>query len=273
MTSFRWSAPQTHFPVKSLLTFPSSATTRPSSEVRSRTRLQVPHPQRRLGSQDSTQHAQSVRAVLTMATKKTLWSFGLRRPCWRWSSRPWSAREWQEQRQPSSPRRCLSSMERQPKVECCLASQSRPRNRDSKALCGAVQRVFFKSFFFSVSHGFSTRCSMTRCCWLQAPCNRKRVGLFFLSAVQNSSFSQSPPSILRPSTRRKMRARQAAHGAKDNSGQRAHTEPMSAMMWTVSVCPCVYLCVFVSLWVCVSVCVVCEVFCVLCVKCFVCGVC
>ena len=38
-----WSAPQTYFPVKRLLTFPSSATTKPSSEVRSRTRLQVPH--------------------------------------------------------------------------------------------------------------------------------------------------------------------------------------------------------------------------------------
>ena len=47
-------------PVTSLLTFPSSATTKPSSEVRSRTRLQVPHQQRRLGSQDTTEHTQCV---------------------------------------------------------------------------------------------------------------------------------------------------------------------------------------------------------------------
>ena len=155
-------------------------------------------------------------------------------------------------------------MERHPKVECCLASQSRPRNRDRKVFCGAVRRGFFKSFFF-----FGVARVFHEVLHDSLLCNRKRVGLF-LSAVQNSFFLSLllPFSVLPLAAGKCARDRRhmvpkttesdTAIAVARQDGQRAHTEPMSAMMWTVSVCTCV-LCVFVSLWVCVSVCVVCEV--------------
>ena len=74
-------------PVKSLLTFPSSATTKPSSEVRSRTRLQVPHQQRRLGNQKRRSTP-----VCVSSPDHGNKDIGLKRRCWRWSPRPWSAR-------------------------------------------------------------------------------------------------------------------------------------------------------------------------------------
>ena len=159
-------------------------------------------------------------------------------------------------------------MERHPKVECCLASQSRPRNRDSKVFCGAVRRGFFKSFFFfGVARVFHE--VLHDSLLLASSALQEKTGWFFC-LLCNTVFFLSlllPFSVLPLAAGKCARDRRhmvpkttesdTTIAVARQDGQRAHTEPMSAMMWTVSVCTCVYLCVCESVGLCVRVLCVC----------------